>query len=77
MSRSPPGGSYTNGNNNQHGGGMSQRDHFRSRKPGHGGARSRRVSGEIEAPPCTDFDKAYFQSYSHVGIHEEMIKVFL
>ncbi|KAM7484867.1 hypothetical protein LguiA_000876 [Lonicera macranthoides] len=27
-----------------------------------------------DAPPCTDFDMAYFQSYSHVGIHEEMIK---
>ena len=29
------------------------------------------------APPCTDFDMAYFHSYAHVGIHEEMIKVFL
>lgn len=27
-------------------------------------------------PPCTDFDMAYFHSYAHVGIHEEMIKVF-
>lgn len=25
--------------------------------------------------PCTDFDMAYFHSYAHVGIHEEMIKV--
>ncbi|GKU90904.1 hypothetical protein SLEP1_g4848 [Rubroshorea leprosula] len=25
-------------------------------------------------PPCTDFDVAYFNSYAHVGIHEEMIK---
>ncbi|XP_073130283.1 probable protein arginine N-methyltransferase 6 [Henckelia pumila] len=24
--------------------------------------------------PCTDFDVAYFQSYAHLGIHEEMIK---
>lgn len=30
---------------------------------------------QVEGPPCTDFDMAYFQSYSHVGIHEEMIKV--
>lgn len=29
---------------------------------------------EADAPPCTDFDVAYFQSYSHLGIHEEMIK---
>ncbi|XP_071735822.1 probable protein arginine N-methyltransferase 6 [Rutidosis leptorrhynchoides] len=74
MSSSPPGGSYTNGNINQHDGEMSHRDHIRSWKPGHGGARSRRVPQGIETPPCTDYDKAYFQSYSHVGIHEEMIK---
>ncbi|MCD9640440.1 putative protein arginine N-methyltransferase 6 [Datura stramonium] len=31
---------------------------------------------EREKPtrPCTDFDMAYFNFYSHVGIHEEMIK---
>ncbi|CAH9071063.1 unnamed protein product [Cuscuta europaea] len=29
---------------------------------------------EKPSPPCTDFDKAYFHSYAHVGIHEEMIK---
>ncbi|KAI3744095.1 hypothetical protein L1987_57170 [Smallanthus sonchifolius] len=71
-SRSPTGGSYSNGD-----GGTTQRDHFRSRKSYQRGGRSRMVSGgqyEIEAPPCTDYDKAYFQSYSHVGIHEEMIK---
>ncbi|KAF7827479.1 putative protein arginine N-methyltransferase 6 [Senna tora] len=27
-----------------------------------------------QTPPCTDFDLAYFHSYAHVGIHEEMIK---
>ncbi|KAI4358038.1 hypothetical protein L6164_001948 [Bauhinia variegata] len=27
-----------------------------------------------ERPPFTDFDMAYFNSYAHVGIHEEMIK---
>lgn len=70
-SRSQPDGSYSNGNHHNHDG-VTQRDHFRSRKSGGGGGRSR---GDISAPPCTDFDKAYFQSYSHVGIHEEMIKV--
>ncbi|CAA6673394.1 unnamed protein product [Spirodela intermedia] len=30
---------------------------------------------EKAVPRCTEFDMAYFQSYSHVGIHEEMIKV--
>ncbi|GMH10890.1 hypothetical protein Nepgr_012731 [Nepenthes gracilis] len=29
---------------------------------------------ETERAPVTDFDIAYFQSYSHLGIHEEMIK---
>ncbi|XP_068640266.1 probable protein arginine N-methyltransferase 6 isoform X2 [Aristolochia californica] len=37
------------------------------------GSRGLRGSNYI-TPPCTDFDRAYFQSYSHVGIHEEMIK---
>lgn len=32
---------------------------------------------EKPAPPCTEFDTAYFNSYAHVGIHEEMIKVFV
>jgi protein arginine N-methyltransferase 6 len=26
--------------------------------------------------PCTDYDMAYFHSYAHLGIHQEMIKVF-
>ena len=49
-----------------------------------GGRRSRDRDGvalpraaEPERRPCTEFDMAYFQSYSHVGIHEEMIKVGL
>ncbi|KAJ7954624.1 protein arginine methyltransferase 6 [Quillaja saponaria] len=65
---------------------MSRRD--RVRRAGRG-SRSRdmrdshnnggdvRVSEEHEQqqkPPCTDFDMAYFHSYAHVGIHEEMIK---
>jgi len=45
------------------------------------GSSSTRVSGPSDGeetppppPPCTDFDMAYFHSYAHVGIHEEMIK---
>ncbi|KAG2548263.1 hypothetical protein PVAP13_9KG156800 [Panicum virgatum] len=26
------------------------------------------------APPCTDYDMAYFRAYSHIGVHEEMLK---
>ena len=26
-------------------------------------------------PPCTDYDMAYFKAYSHIGVHEEMLKV--
>ncbi|XP_010466177.1 PREDICTED: probable protein arginine N-methyltransferase 6 [Camelina sativa] len=31
-------------------------------------------TSESSPSPCTDFDVAYFHSYAHVGIHEEMIK---
>ncbi|KAF7113914.1 hypothetical protein RHSIM_RhsimUnG0102700 [Rhododendron simsii] len=52
----------------------------RSRFDYGGGSSSTRVSvsdGEDTRPPpppCTDFDMAYFHSYAHLGIHEEMIK---
>ncbi|XP_013638438.1 PREDICTED: probable protein arginine N-methyltransferase 6 [Brassica oleracea var. oleracea] len=32
------------------------------------------LESQESPPPCTDFDVAYFHSYAHVGIHEEMIK---
>ncbi|KAF8054030.1 hypothetical protein N665_1355s0013 [Sinapis alba] len=32
------------------------------------------LEAQESPPPCTDFDVAYFHSYAHVGIHEEMIK---
>ncbi|XP_059454136.1 probable protein arginine N-methyltransferase 6 isoform X2 [Corylus avellana] len=42
---------------------------------GHGGGTvGVRVCEQQQRPP-TDFDMAYFHSYAHVGIHEEMIKV--
>lgn len=31
----------------------------------------------VVATSFLDHDRAYFQAYSHVGIHEEMIKVLL
>ncbi|GER28726.1 protein arginine n-methyltransferase, partial [Striga asiatica] len=31
---------------------------------------------EKASPPCTNYDVAYFHSYAHLGIHEEMIKFF-
>ncbi|MFS8021175.1 putative methyltransferase [Helianthus anomalus] len=71
---SPPAGAYSNGHHNNQNG-TTQTDHLKPWKSHSGGARSRsRAPREVDAPPCTDFDKAYFQSYSHVGIHEEMIK---
>ncbi|XP_076907035.1 putative protein arginine N-methyltransferase 6 [Bidens hawaiensis] len=71
-SSSPPaaaaGSSYSNNGHHQ------SSDHFNPPwKSSHRSSRSR-VHHDIQTPPCTDFDKAYFQSYSHVGIHEEMIK---
>lgn len=49
---------------------------LRESRDGHDGAAGLRVSGQKQQqrPPCTDFDMAYFHSYAHVGIHEEMIK---
>ncbi|XP_057961628.1 probable protein arginine N-methyltransferase 6 [Malania oleifera] len=75
---------YSNGHQ-QHGSserrlGTTHRDRFRKgsrrardSREGHGSGNGLRVSGQ-ERPPCTDFDMAYFHSYSHLGIHEEMIK---
>ncbi|KAK9274591.1 hypothetical protein L1049_021840 [Liquidambar formosana] len=60
--------------------GTSQRERLRkaSRKSrdGRGGPRVSydEQQQQQERPPCTDFDMAYFHSYSHLGIHEEMIK---
>ncbi|KAJ1401435.1 hypothetical protein SESBI_28812, partial [Sesbania bispinosa] len=31
-------------------------------------------SEQNHRPPCTDYDMAYFHSYAHLGIHQEMIK---
>lgn len=53
----------------------------RRRVSDQGGASNPRVSEQQETErsprPCTDFDVAYFNSYAHLGIHEEMIKVRL
>ncbi|XP_073031464.1 probable protein arginine N-methyltransferase 6 isoform X1 [Primulina eburnea] len=72
---------YRNGNH--HGGGVHsigrriRRSNRRSRDSG-GGSDPRAPQPRQEkdkAPlPCTDFDVAYFHSYAHLGIHEEMIK---
>ncbi|XP_042408580.1 probable protein arginine N-methyltransferase 6.2 isoform X2 [Zingiber officinale] len=34
----------------------------------------RQQDRNLEVPPLTEFDMAYFRAYSHVGVHEEMIK---
>ncbi|KAK1390207.1 Ribosomal L11 methyltransferase, PrmA [Heracleum sosnowskyi] len=49
----------------------------RGRRDAHvNGARvsSEQVQIQQQQPPCTDFDMAYFHSYAHLSIHEEMIK---
>ncbi|KAH7569826.1 hypothetical protein JRO89_XS05G0004800 [Xanthoceras sorbifolium] len=73
---------YSNGHHQQQERVTSHRDRIRR-----GGRRSRDSLRASEHPhqqqqaerkpttPCTDFDVAYFHSYAHVGIHEEMIKV--
>ncbi|KAF5747393.1 hypothetical protein HS088_TW05G00114 [Tripterygium wilfordii] len=76
---------HTNGYHNddyqlqQSGGGRLRRGvRRRSREPHryvpHGLPRVPQKPEETKPAPCTDFDMAYFQSYAHVGIHEEMIK---
>lgn len=74
LNGAPAAGNHTNG-------------HHRLTKPGQisrGHVNGARVSSERihtqtntnnHQSPCTDFDVAYFQSYNHLGIHEEMIKV--
>ncbi|GAB2275315.1 Probable protein arginine N-methyltransferase 6 [Dionaea muscipula] len=51
---------------------------FPGRRQRRGGQRWPRVSPVTDTgsvrPRATDFDAAYFQSYAHLGIHEEMIK---
>ncbi|XP_047323908.1 probable protein arginine N-methyltransferase 6 [Impatiens glandulifera] len=78
----PPNQDYNNGNHHQQMGPTPKlrrcNRRARSREWGDGPATVSAApphSGiEAPPPPCTDFDKAYFHSYSHVGIHEEMIK---
>ncbi|KAK4479688.1 hypothetical protein RD792_015217 [Penstemon davidsonii] len=69
-------------------GGASQSNGYHLQGEGHvtgrrgSRGRSRDYSSRVfqqqdkERPPapCTDFDSAYFHSYAHLGIHEEMIK---
>ncbi|XP_077246683.1 protein arginine methyltransferase 6 isoform X2 [Tasmannia lanceolata] len=65
-----PNSSHGNGYQQQGQHGFRQKERFRR-----GGKRDFRAGHwNREMPRCTEFDKAYFQSYSHVGIHEEMIK---
>nr|CAB3494347.1 unnamed protein product [Digitaria exilis] len=57
----------------------------RSRRPRRGGVGGSGMGfpqGKVDsgaqphpaAPPCTDYDMAYFKAYSHLGVHEEMLK---
>ncbi|KZV50790.1 putative protein arginine N-methyltransferase 6 [Dorcoceras hygrometricum] len=82
------GGGEVYRNGNHHGGGVhsigrrTRRSSRRLRDSG-GGSDSRGSDSRVTQPrqekdraplPCTDFDVAYFHSYAHLGIHEEMIK---
>lgn len=48
----------------------------RDSRDGTGRVSEQQQQQQQQRHPCTDFDMAYFHSYAHVGIHEEMIKVF-
>ncbi|EYU35549.1 hypothetical protein MIMGU_mgv1a006760mg [Erythranthe guttata] len=81
------GGTYSNGVHHEGGGsggsgvaGRRFRRGGRGKSRDHAGGTNSRVyqqpqqEAESPPPPCTDFDVAYFHSYAHLGIHEEMIK---
>ncbi|KAK9691465.1 hypothetical protein RND81_09G198500 [Saponaria officinalis] len=63
----------SNGHGHGHGQ-MRQRKAHRTWRDGGGGGGGEGEGGAAPAPPCTEFDVAYFHSYAHLGIHEEMIK---
>ncbi|WOH13193.1 hypothetical protein DCAR_0832702 [Daucus carota subsp. sativus] len=85
LNGAPATGNHTNGHHHYHQPGATN---HRLRKPGRISRpqfNSPRVSSEPidtqnnnnnnnQQSACTDFDLAYFQSYNHLGIHEEMIK---
>lgn len=77
--------SHSNGNHQPQNPAEKRMDASHRERIGRRGRRARdsnglRVSDHLQqqqqslSPPCTDFDIAYFNSYAHVGIHEEMIK---
>jgi hypothetical protein len=52
----------------------------RPRRPRRAGLAAGGSPGQASQPhpaalPCTDYDVAYFKAYSHIGVHEEMLKV--
>ncbi|KAF3327944.1 protein arginine N-methyltransferase 6.2 [Carex littledalei] len=55
---------------------LVRRSRGRAGRPRHSGSGSGRFApaSQPTAPPCTDFDIAYFKAYSHLGVHEEMLK---
>ncbi|KAG0453339.1 hypothetical protein HPP92_026003 [Vanilla planifolia] len=59
-----------------HGNGYYRAGHLRSGRPRRrrGAPYGQQVQERPSAPPCTEYDKAYFEAYAHIGIHEEMIK---
>lgn len=77
-----PSPAITNGNGHHYYHQSSLPTNHRLRKPGRisraralrDGARVSSEQVQIQQPPCTDFDMAYFHSYAHLSIHEEMIK---
>ncbi|XP_031374715.1 probable protein arginine N-methyltransferase 6 isoform X1 [Punica granatum] len=78
-----PATGFSNGHRHQPAGtfmdkrlGSGRRERARSRATRAGPRDSRDPDQRCDQkpPPCTDFDVAYFNSYAHVGIHEEMIK---
>lgn len=73
---------YSGSSNGYHRVGQQREGRPRKGRSGTGGGfrashHSQQFQERNSVPPCTEYDKAYFQAYSDIGIHEEMIKVLV
>lgn len=68
------GGGLTSHRDRARRGGRRSRDSLRASEHQQQLQQQQQQNDRKPTTPCTDFDVAYFHSYAHVGIHEEMIK---
>ncbi|KAL8105685.1 putative protein arginine N-methyltransferase 6 [Apium graveolens] len=74
LNGAPAAGTHTNGHHRLNKPGRISRDHVNDARVSSEPTHTQNNTNNTQQSPCTDFDVAYFQSYNHLGIHEEMIK---